>query len=237
MTDWTRQIATLQAWCTTAWRHARAAAGFPLQLRCREVVDLFLPYVEQTLDPQTRHAVARHLADCENCGRFLETYRATMALGHQLRDEAMPPGLLPSAPPLSYGRRAGARGCSSPLPRTHGRRVRQRHSPHAPVAHHRRPRLGVTPHRCAACLVLVVSPGRVSVLRAPRHTLSRSPQVRAPLQITHVGVSLHDELPCHRGGGAASHRCGQALAPSVGISGTASMSTYDQGGREAAARG
>jgi len=91
MTDWTRQIATLQAWCTTAWRHARAAAGFPLQLRCREVVDLFLPYVEQTLDPQTRHAVARHLADCENCGRFLETYRATMALGHQLRDEAMPP--------------------------------------------------------------------------------------------------------------------------------------------------
>jgi hypothetical protein len=145
--------------------------------------------------------------------------------------------VLPSAPPLSYGRRAGARGCSSPLPRTHGRRVRQRHSPHAPVAHHRRPRLGVTPHRCAACLVLVVSPGRVSVLRAPRHTLSRSPQVRAPLQITHVGVSLHDELPCHCGGGAASHRCGQALAPSVGISGTASMSTYDQGGREAAARG
>jgi len=55
--------------------------------------------------------------------------------------------VLPSAPPLSYGRRAGARGCSSPLPRTHGRRVRQRHSPHAPVAHHRRPRLGVTPHQ------------------------------------------------------------------------------------------
>ena len=81
------------AWCTTAWRHARAAAGFPLQLRCREVVDLFLPYVEQTLDPQTRHAVARHLADCENCGRFLETYRATMALGQQLRDEAIPPAV------------------------------------------------------------------------------------------------------------------------------------------------
>jgi len=48
--------------------------------------------------------------------------------------------VLPSAPPLSYGRRAGARGCSSPLPRTHGRRVRQRHSPHAPVAHHQKRR-------------------------------------------------------------------------------------------------
>jgi hypothetical protein len=91
MTDWTQLMVTLQAWYTTAWRHARAAAGFPPQLRCREVVDLLLPYVEQTLDPQTRHAVARHMADCVHCGRFLETYRATMALGHQLRDEAMPP--------------------------------------------------------------------------------------------------------------------------------------------------
>jgi len=91
MTDWARLMATLQVWCTTAWRHARAAAGFPPQLRCREVVDLLLSYVEQTLDPQTRHAVARHMADCVHCWRFLETYRETMALGHQLRDEAMPP--------------------------------------------------------------------------------------------------------------------------------------------------
>ncbi len=91
MTDWARLMATLQVWCTTAWRHARAAAGFPPQLRCREVVDLLLSYVEQTLDPQTRHAVARHMADCVHCWRFLETYRETMALGQQLRDEAMPP--------------------------------------------------------------------------------------------------------------------------------------------------
>ena len=91
MTDWARLMATLQVWCTTAWRHARAAAGFPPQLRCREVVDLLLSNVEQTLDPQTRHAVARHMADCVHCWRFLETYRETMALGQQLRDEAMPP--------------------------------------------------------------------------------------------------------------------------------------------------
>ena len=91
MTDWARLMATLQVWCTTAWRHARAAAGFPPQPRCREVVDLLLSNVEQTLDPQTRHAVARHMADCVHCWRFLETYRETMALGQQLRDEAMPP--------------------------------------------------------------------------------------------------------------------------------------------------
>jgi len=91
MTYGTRLMAKLQAWCTTAWRHAPPAAGFPRMLRCREVVDLLLSYVEQTLDPQTRHAVARHMADCVHCWRFLETYRETMTLGQQLRDEAMPP--------------------------------------------------------------------------------------------------------------------------------------------------
>ena len=91
MTDWTRLIATLRVWCTTAWRHALAAAGFPSMLRCREVADLLLHYVDHTLDPQTRHAFERHIADCVSCWRFLKTYRETMALGQQLRDEAMPP--------------------------------------------------------------------------------------------------------------------------------------------------
>ena len=91
MTYRTQLMAKLQAWFTTAWRHTRAAAGFPRMLRCREMVDLILPYVENTLDPQTRHAFARHLAACVSCWRFLETYRETMTLGQQLRDEAMPP--------------------------------------------------------------------------------------------------------------------------------------------------
>jgi len=60
-------------------------------LRCRDVADLILPYVEHTLDAPTRHAFARHIANCVSCWRFLETYRETMALGQQLRDEAMPP--------------------------------------------------------------------------------------------------------------------------------------------------
>ncbi len=91
MTDRTRLMAKLQAWFTTAWRHAPAAACFPRMLRCREMADLILHYVDNTLDPQTRHAFAMHIADCVNCWRFLETYRETMTLGQQLRDEAMPP--------------------------------------------------------------------------------------------------------------------------------------------------
>ena len=55
------------------------------------MVDFILLYVEHTLDPQTRLACARRMAEGGHCWRFLETYRETMALGQQLRDEAMPP--------------------------------------------------------------------------------------------------------------------------------------------------
>ena len=91
MQGWTRLRAMLQAWYVTVWRHLCAATGFPRMLRCREVADLLLQYVENTLDPRTRQAFERHIADCVSCWRFLHTYRETMTLGHQLRDEAMPP--------------------------------------------------------------------------------------------------------------------------------------------------
>jgi hypothetical protein len=31
-----------------------------------------------------------HIADCANCWRFLHTYRETVALGQQLREEEIP---------------------------------------------------------------------------------------------------------------------------------------------------
>lgn len=91
MTYWTRLMAKLQTWFTNAWRHPHAAADAPMMLRCREVADLILHYVDNTLDPRTRQAFEMHIADCVSCWRFLHTYRETMALGQQLRDEAMPP--------------------------------------------------------------------------------------------------------------------------------------------------
>jgi len=59
-------------------------------LRCRDVADLILAYLEGTLAPGERQALEAHIADCPNCLRFLKTYRETVALGQQLREEAVP---------------------------------------------------------------------------------------------------------------------------------------------------
>lgn len=63
----------------------------PGMLQCRQVVELIIGYLEGTLDPDERRAFEAHIADCQNCWRFLQTYRKTVALGQQLRKEAIPP--------------------------------------------------------------------------------------------------------------------------------------------------
>ncbi len=61
------------------------------KLRCRTVVDLILAYLEGTLPPRERQAFEGHIADCGKCWQFLETYRHTIDLGHELREDAIPP--------------------------------------------------------------------------------------------------------------------------------------------------
>ena len=90
MTYWTRLMAKLQQWFTKAGRRTGAPEGSPTMLRCRDVVDLILTYLEGTLDPGERQAFESHIADCLSCWRFLQTYRETVALGQQLREEAIP---------------------------------------------------------------------------------------------------------------------------------------------------
>jgi hypothetical protein len=90
MKPWTWLTGKLQGWLTNAGRRPPAEDDSTM-LRCREVVDLILAYLEGTLDPGERQALEAHLADCINCWRFLQTYRETVALGQQLREEAIPP--------------------------------------------------------------------------------------------------------------------------------------------------
>lgn len=82
----------LEEWFTKTGQQPRTAAGPPMMLRCRDVVDFIPRYLEPaTLDPSERQAFEAHMAACGNCWRFLKTYRETIALGQQLRAEALPP--------------------------------------------------------------------------------------------------------------------------------------------------
>lgn len=62
----------------------------PRRLRCRQVTELLLAYVDGSLDGPQRRAVEEHIADCPDCWRFLGTYQQTVAFGQELRDDAMP---------------------------------------------------------------------------------------------------------------------------------------------------
>jgi anti-sigma factor RsiW len=86
---WTQLVAWLQERFPTIGRR-RAAVLPPMRLPCRDVVNLILAYLEGTLDPPERRAFEMHIADCANCWRFLHTYRETVALGQQLREEEIP---------------------------------------------------------------------------------------------------------------------------------------------------
>jgi putative zinc finger protein len=90
MKPWTQLIAKLQEWFIKAGRRRHHAAIPPAMLRCRDVVDLVLAYLEGALDPDERQAFEAHIADCLNCWRFLQTYRETVSLGQYLQDAAIP---------------------------------------------------------------------------------------------------------------------------------------------------
>lgn len=57
---------------------------------CRELVDLLVDYLDGALAPETLNALDRHLADCEPCLAFLNTYKATRDLTREAIAEEMP---------------------------------------------------------------------------------------------------------------------------------------------------
>jgi Putative zinc-finger len=93
MKGWTQFIGKLRGWFTRADRRGIPADRPLAMLRCQEMVDLIVDYLEDTLEPSLRHAFEVHIADCQNCWRFLKTYRETIALGQQLRGDAIPPDM------------------------------------------------------------------------------------------------------------------------------------------------
>jgi len=62
-------------------------------LRCRNIVELLGEYLDGDLAPATAAALEAHLAGCQECTAFLNTYRGTVRMSRQLREEQLPPAL------------------------------------------------------------------------------------------------------------------------------------------------
>lgn len=65
-----------------------------MMLRCQDIVDFLLDYLDGELPEETVARLERHLADCPECVRFLETYRKVSSLTRRsLTSEEIPPEL------------------------------------------------------------------------------------------------------------------------------------------------
>ncbi len=66
----------------TLWGEAKAMMfRAPMMITCAELEAFILDYFEDRLTPFQKRVFELHLKVCADCRRYLETYRATVALG------------------------------------------------------------------------------------------------------------------------------------------------------------
>ena len=64
---------------------------------CREFADFMADYLADELSPAIRDSFDEHLRLCPNCGRYLASYKETLALGSHAFDD--PEAMLPPEVP------------------------------------------------------------------------------------------------------------------------------------------
>ena len=67
-------------------------------LTCRDFVEVIMAWLDGELDAATRHVFEEHLAACEDCENYLDSYRTTVALGRSVCDDD-PDGPVPDDVP------------------------------------------------------------------------------------------------------------------------------------------
>lgn len=67
-------------------------------MNCRELTEFLMAYLDRELPEAARSAFELHLHDCPPCVNYLESYRATIALGRAAcADDAPVPKDVPEA--------------------------------------------------------------------------------------------------------------------------------------------
>jgi anti-sigma factor RsiW len=61
----------------------------PLDIACREIVEMVTDYLDGALDAATTAAFERHLTDCPHCTLYLEQIRATVAATGRVEVETL----------------------------------------------------------------------------------------------------------------------------------------------------
>lgn len=60
------------------------------KLTCRDVIDLLVDYLEQSLPPETLEGLDGHLERCLACVAYIKTYKKTRELTGEVTRVAMP---------------------------------------------------------------------------------------------------------------------------------------------------
>lgn len=59
-------------------------------MTCKDAIGVLADFLEQSLSPEAVAELERHLADCEPCRAYLDTYRKTVELTGRAEHAEMP---------------------------------------------------------------------------------------------------------------------------------------------------
>ncbi len=59
-------------------------------ISCKEMVDLIMDYLDGSLDSETSKDFDMHIEGCIDCHAYLNTYKKTVSLTHQISCEDIP---------------------------------------------------------------------------------------------------------------------------------------------------
>ncbi len=85
-------------------------SGIPLDLSCREVVELVTDYLESRLAEEDRTRFELHLVYCDPCRKYVHQMRQVLTTAGRVTEESVPPDVRESLLRTFRGWKAGGGG-------------------------------------------------------------------------------------------------------------------------------